>query len=210
MAVLSFSRQALTTNKWLLFIVLCTITLLLLLLKKSFLESGTAAFEVLELRGEAGLLQMLAALQYATIPIVYLWKFVIISFLLWVGCFLFGYNISFARCFQVALLAEFIFIIPEALKILHFLFVAGDSSLYDINVYYPLSLINLTDTDTLARKWVYPLKAVNIFEFIYWFLLYYLLHLTSGKDKRIALAIVVLFYILPFIGWLFYYAGIYK
>jgi hypothetical protein len=210
MSLPAFSKQALSTNKWLLFILLCTFTFLLLLVKKSFLEAGTAAFEVLELRGEAGILKMLAAFQLATIPVVYVWKLSIIAFLLWVGCFLFGYNISFAKCFQIALVAEFFFLLPEIIKILHFMFSTENFGLYDINIYYPLSLIQLVDVDSIDRKWIYPLKALNLFELAYWFILYYLLHQMAGKDKRIALVITGLFYVLPFILWLFYYTGIYK
>jgi len=210
MSLQSISREALTTNKWLLFILLCVITFLLLMVKKSFLESGTAAFEVLEMQGEAGILKMISALQYLTIPVVYLWKFMIIALLLWVGCFLFGYNVSYGRCFQAALVAEFIFLLPEIYKILHFLFLPEDSTLYEINIYYPFSAILLTEARSIDQKWIYPLKALNIFEVFYWVILTYLMHQTARKSIRIISAVVLLFYILPFLGWLLYYAGIYK
>ncbi len=210
MSLQSFSKDALTTNRWLLFILLCTITFFLLLMKKSFLEAGTAAFEVLELQGEAGVLKMLAALQYATIPVVYLWKFMIIALLLWTGCFLFGHNISYGRCFQIALVAEFIFLIPEIYKILHFLFLSQDVTLFEINIYYPFSLILLTDARQIDQSWIYPLKALNIFEVVYWFGLYYLLHLSIRRQKWIPAAITSVFYVVPFLIWLLYYIGIYK
>ncbi len=210
MSMKSISRDALTTNKWLLFILLCTLTFFLLMIKKSFLESGTAAFEVLELQGEAGLLKMISALQYATIPVIYLWKFMIIALLLWVGCFLFGYNVSYGKCFQIAIVAEFIFLIPEILKILHFLFLASDSTLYEINIYYPASLVLLVDARSIDQMWIYPLKALNIFEVAYWGLLYYLLHQTAQKQKWVPLAVVGIFYVVPFLIWLAYYMGIYK
>ncbi len=210
MSLQSLSREALTVNKWLLFILLCTATFLLLMVKKSFLESGTAAFEVLEMQGEAGILKLISALQFATIPVVYFWKFMIISFLLWVGCFLFGYNISYSRCFQAALVAEFIFLVPETLKIFHFLFLPSDFTLYEINIYYPFSAVLLVDARATDPRWIYPLKAINLFEIIYWVVLGYLMQQTLGRSKWIAVALVGLFYVLPFLGWLLYYSAVYK
>ena len=209
MSLQTFSREALQANKWLLFILLCTLTFLLLLIKKSFLESGTAAFEVLEMQGEAGLLKMISALQFATIPLVYVWKFMIIALLLWVGCFFFGYNISYVKCFGIAIVAEFIFLVPEVYKIMHFLLLSSDFTLYQINVYYPFSLVLLIDPLEVAPKWIYPLKALNIFEVLYWGVLFYLLHLTAGKQKWVPLVVVGLFYVFPFLIWLLYYSAVY-
>ena len=198
------------TNMWGLFVLLCITTLSLLLIKKSFIENETAAFEVLEMEGNAGLLHFLNTLQYLSIPLVYILKFLIISFLLWAGCFLFGYRFTYKEAFQTAIIAEFIFVIPELLKIMYFMFIDTDPSLFEVQSFYPLSLMNFADPETLDRKWFYPLKAANLFEIVYWFVLVYLVHSVVRKSKAVTTLIIVVSYVLPFIGWLFYYSAVYK
>ncbi len=198
------------TKMWGMFLLLCVATLCILLIKKSFIENETAAFEVLEMEGGAGFLHFLNTLQFLSIPVVYLYKFLIIAFLLWTGCFLFGYRLQFREAFHTAIIAEFIFLVPEILKVIYFMTIHSDPSLFEVQSFYPLSLMNFADPETLARKWFYPLKAANIFEVVYWFILVYLLHSVIRKNRNIIIAIVLISYVIPFIGWLFYYAAVYK
>ena len=82
------------------FILLCTATLALLVIKKTFIENSTTAFEILDERGEMGIFHAINALQYLTIHLVYLWKFTVISFIIWVGAFMFGYKITFRQTWK--------------------------------------------------------------------------------------------------------------
>ena len=198
------------TNKWLFFLFLCLATLCLLIIKKTFIENQTAAFEILESRGEMGIFHTINTLQYLSIPVVYLIKLLIISFVIWVGCFMFGYKVSYGQVWQVAVISEAIFIIPELLKILWFLFVDSDPTLTDIRTFYPLSLINLVDAYELDKRWLYPLKALNIFEIAYWFVLMEGIHTKARKKRKIANAIVLSSYSLFFIFWLIFYTIVYK
>jgi hypothetical protein len=195
---------------WAMFLLLCLVTLALLIIKKSFVEYETAAFEVLEMEGSAGVFHMISALQYFSIPVVYIFKFSVLSFLLWAGSSFFGYRLSFKEAFHTAIIAEFIFVIPELLKIGYFLFIETDPSLFEVQSFYPLSLMNFADPETLPRKWFYPMKAANVFELIYIYVLIYLLHSVFRKKKSITVLIVLTSYVIPFVGWLFYYTTIYK
>src|ERR1700690_714779 len=98
------------------FLLLCAATLLVLYAKKAFIENETAAFEFLEDRPEGTILQLISAIQFFSIPPVFLWKFTLISFVIWVGCFLFGYRVTYSQCFGLVIVAEFIFLVPEILK----------------------------------------------------------------------------------------------
>ena len=198
------------TNMWGMFMLLCIITFCLLLIKKSFIESETAAFEVLEMEGSAGIFQLINTLQYLSIPVVYLFKFSLTGFLFWAGSSFFGYRLSFREAFHTVLLAEFVFIIPELLKIGYFLFIETDPTLFEVRSFYPFSLMNFADPETLPKKWFYPLKALNIFEVAYVFLLIYLLHSIIRKKRSVVVYLVITVYVIPFIGWLFYYTTIYK
>ncbi len=201
------------SDKKLTIVVICLISFLLLYVKKAFIENETAAFEFLQDRPEGTILQIISALQFFAIPFIYLWKFTIIGFVLWVGCFMFGYRITYSQCWSVALTAEFIFIIPELLKIGWFLFVKTDPTLPEIRAFYPLSLLNFFDYQTLSKAYAYPLRALSVFE------VFYVLILVKGvnyfsfrahKQSNATWWIVSCSYVLIFIMWLIFYVIVYK
>lgn len=197
-------------DKKLLFVLLCLLSILLLYFKISFIENETAAFEFLQDRPEGFILRMISTLQLFSIPLVYLWKFTVIAFVIWVGCFLYGYRVSYRECWGVVLVCEFIFLVPEVLKILWFLFIETDPTIYDIRAFYPLSLMHFFDYYTLDRKWAYPLRALNLFEVVYWFALVEGIHAYARKEKRIVQLIVMSSYIFIFVLWLGFYVIVYK
>jgi len=203
-------REFFDIDKVVYFLFLSLFTFLVLLMKKNFVENETAAFEILESKGQMGLFHMISTLQYVSIPLVYLWKFTLIGFLIWMGSFAFGYKIPFRKCWQTAMIAETIFLLPELLKIAHFAFGPDDPNIFDIKAYYPLSLMGLYDYHEVAAKYHYPLKALNVFEVVYWILLCYGIHLAAKKDWGIAIASVASSYVLFFFIWIWFYITVYK
>ncbi len=197
-------------NRWAYFLLLCLATFFLLLLKKTFVENETMAFEILEERGQMGLFHLISTLQYASIPVVYAYKFTIISFILWIGCFLFGYRVTYGDTWHVAAISESIFLLAELMKVLWFVFFEIDATIFDIRAFYPLSLMNLFDRHTIDPRWVYPLKALNVFEVIYWALLVIGIDYKARKKRSVAKWIVLTSYVLFFFIWLGYYLVIYK
>ncbi|MFZ2905938.1 MAG: hypothetical protein WAZ98_07025 [Cyclobacteriaceae bacterium] len=204
------TKSIFATDKKLLFVLLCVSTLFLLYIKKSFIENETAAFEFLQDRPEGMVLKVVSTLQFISIPIVYLWKFTVIAFVIWVGCFMYGYRVSYTQCWGVVIGAEFIFLIPETLKIIYFLTVETDPSYWDIGSFYPLSLMHFFDYYAIDRKWAYPLRALNLFEVVYWFALVAGIHHYAQKEKRNVWFIVLSSYILLFFLWLVFYVIVYK
>ncbi len=190
--------------------LLCLATLLLLYIKISLIENETAAFEFLQDRPEGMVLRTISTIKFVSIPLVYLWKFLVIAFVIWIGCFMFGYRVTYSQCWGVVIAAEYVFLIPEIMKILWFMFVETDPTLNDISGFYPLSLINFVDIETLDKRWAYPLRALNVFEIIYWFLLVGGIHHHARKEKRYVWIIVACSYILIFFLWLGFYAIVYK
>lgn len=204
------TKSFFAADKRLLFLLLCLITLLLLYVKISMIENETAAFEFLQDRPEGMILKTINAIKFVSIPLVYLWKFTVIAFVIWVGCFMFGYRVSYIQCWGVVIGAEYIFLIPEVFKILWFMVVQTDPTYQDISGFYPLSLIHFADIDTLDKRWAYPLRALNIFEVVYWFVLVEGIHHFARKDKKYVWIIVACSYILIFFLWLLFYAIVYK
>ncbi len=204
------TKSIFATDKKLLFILLCVSTLFLLYVKKSFIENETAAFEFLQDRPEGMVLQAISALQFISIPIVYLWKFTVIAFVIWIGCFMYGYRVTYTQCWGVVIGAEFIFLIPEVLKIFYFFVIETDPSYWDIGSFYPLSLMHFFDYYAIDKKWAYPLRALNLFEIVYWFALVSGIHYYARKEKKIVWLIVACSYILIFFLWLIFYVIVYK
>lgn len=197
-------------NPVLFFILICVMSFVIVFLKKSFLIDEMAAFEILEERGEMGLFNMFYSLQYLVVPIFYGWKLTLTAFLLWVGCFMFGYKLTFKELWKLVLLLEIWFFIPEILKVLWFLIVDTDPNYWDVRAFYPLSMINFFDYENLHNRWHYALKALNIFEFIYWFLMVYGIYFLSGKKISYSYAIVFSSYVLFFLIWIVYYLVSYR
>jgi hypothetical protein len=204
------TKSFFAADKRLLFLLLCLATLLLLFIKISFIENETAAFEFLQDRPEGSVLKIISALKYVSIPFVYLWKFTVIAFVAWVGCFMFGYRVTYAQCWGIAIAAEYIFLIPEVLKIIWFLTIHTDPTYNDIGSFYPLSLMHFFDYYSIDKRWAYPLRALNLFEVLYWFLLVEGIHYAARKDKKYVWIIVSCSYILIFIIWLLFYVVVYK
>ncbi len=210
MQTIEESKSLFAANKRLTFILLCLITFLLLYVKKTFIENETAAFEFLQDRPEGGILQLISALQFFTIPFIYLWKFTVIAFVIWVGCFMFGYRVTYSQCWGITVASEFVFIVPELLKIGWFIFIETDPNLLDIRAFYPFSLMNFADYTEVAPQYVYPLKALNLFEIIYWVILVSGVHFFSRKEKKQAWIIVLSSYVLIFLLWILFYIVVYK
>jgi hypothetical protein len=204
------TKSLFAADKRLVFLLICLATLLLLYVKIVMIENETAAFEFLQDRPEGVILRTINALKFFSIPFVYLWKFTVIGFVIWVGCFMFGYRVTFAQCWGVALGAEFIFLIPELIKIIWFMFIETDPTYQDIASFYPLSAIHLVDYELLDKRYAYPLKALNLFEIGYWFLLVAGIHHHARKEKKYVWIIVSCSYILIFALWLVFYIIVYK
>jgi hypothetical protein len=197
-------------DKRLLFVLLCLLTLLLLYVKITLIENETAAFEFLQDRPEGAILRILNTIKFFSIPFVYLWKFTVIAFVIWVGCFMFGYRVTYTQCWGVVIGAEYIFLIPEVLKIMWFMMVQTDPTLGDISAFYPLSLMHFFDYEAIDKRYAYPLRALNVFEIAYWFALVEGINHFARKDKKYVWTIVLCSYVVLFFLWLGFYVIVYK
>ena len=71
------------------FLLLCLLTFLVLFIKKTFIEYEITAFQILDERGQLGLFKTISALQYLSIPVIYILKFSFIAFFYMGGLFWF-------------------------------------------------------------------------------------------------------------------------
>lgn len=192
------------------FLALCIVTFLVLFTKKALVENETVAFQILQEDGRFGLFQLFNTLQFIAIPLIYAYKATLIAFILWVGSLMFGYRITYSQMWLIALVGETVFLIPEFIKIMWFILIDHQPDIWEIKAFYPLSLMNFFDPVNLADNLHYPLKALNLFEVLYWFVLVEAIHVTAKKKWSYAFAIVFTSYVPFFLIWLLYYTQVYK
>lgn len=168
----------------------------------------TTAFQILDERGQLGFFKVLSGLQYLSIPLVYLWKFTVISFVLWLGGFTYGYKLTYKRSWQIVMFAELVFVAAEVIKVLWFMVVSTEADFLEIKAFYPLSLMNFFNHLELESKYHYVLKSLNLFEVAYWFILVYGVHWSMKKKLSTAYAIVFSSYVLFFLLWLWFTLGV--
>lgn len=197
-------------NSIVFFLLLCVITIGLLMMKKTFVIDDLAAFEILNDRGESGVINLIFGLQYFSVPVFYLWKFSVITVFLWISSFFFGYRLLYTQIWKLVMLMELVFIFPEIIKIFWFIGDTTNVDYWEIKAFYPFSILSLLNFETIAERWHYPLKAINVFEIIYWFLLLFGIHSLANKKLKIARWIVITGYIIPFFLWLILFAIVYK
>jgi hypothetical protein len=202
-------KSIFSTPKRQTFLVICLATLILLYIKKSMIEDQTAAFDFLLDQPAGAALHMRSVLQYISIPLIYMWKFTVLGFVIWVGCFLFGYRVTYSQCWGIVMVAEFVFMIPELIKIGWFMFIHTDPNLYDIQAFYPLSIMNMVDHAELATQYAYPLRSLNLFEPLYWLVLALGISHFAKRGMKPAWTIVLAFYVPVYLLWLGFYIIVY-
>lgn len=193
-----------------LFVTLCLLYFSTLLIKRMLIIDSIAAFEVLQERGEMWIFDFFFGLQYLAVPVFLGWKFTLTAFSLWVGCFMFGYKLTFKQLWKLTMIGELIFLIPEFLKIIWFTLFQSDYGYDQYIAFYPFSLINLMDSSLISGRWLYPLKAINLFELIYWLFFISGIFWLSGKKLKNTVLIVATSYVLFFFIWIGFYLLVYK
>ncbi|GAB4234817.1 MAG: hypothetical protein Tsb0034_08650 [Ekhidna sp.] len=191
------------------FIIICLIYIALLFVKRIFIIDTIAAFEILNERGDIWVFDLIYSVQYLSVPIFLGWKWTWTTLTLWIGSFMFGYRLHFNQLWKMVMLSEVVFFLPEITKVIWYSLFYSDPTYQDYQAFYPFSLLTLFDYTKISPQWIYPLKALNLFELLYWPVLIVGIYFLSGKKLRIAAYIVLTTYILFFLVWLLFYAMVY-
>src|SRR5690606_15367169 len=116
----------------------------------------------------------------------------------------------FKELWKFSMVAEIVFIFPELFRLLWFLLVVQPENYLSIQNFEPLSLFSLFDADNVDKRFHYPLRALNFFEMIYWFLLAIGVHTISRRSFNNSMMIVLGSYTFCFLLWLGFYVVVYK
>ncbi len=203
-------KKILSVKSVILFSILSALAILILWTRIQLVENETIAYQILQEQGRFGLFSLLNSLKFMSIPFGYGFKLSVIAFILWTGAFMYGYKISFAHMWKIAIIGDFVFLIAEFTKIIWLMITPYDVTIWDIKAFYPLSLMSLFDINSIPENWVYPLQSINFFEPLHWLVLVYGIHTSAHKKLDYAYAIVFTTYVPAFLLWLVYYALVYK
>jgi hypothetical protein len=126
-------------------------------------------------------------------------KLFFISLVLYTAFYLSNHPVPFGKVFNVAVLADFIFLIPAVSKFFWFQYKYPEGTLADWHRVYILSALSLFDS--APADWYYALQTLNVFEVAYWFSLAYGIYKISSLDYDRSLKLVVCSYVPALFIW---------
>lgn len=104
---------------------------------------------------------------YLLIPVVIFLKVLVISGVIYAGVFLFDQKILFKDCLRIVMTAECVPLLAALIKFAYFL-ISGPSTVREMQIFYPLSVLNILHSRQLPAYLIYPLQQLNLFEIAYW------------------------------------------
>ncbi|WP_291399529.1 hypothetical protein [Daejeonella sp.] len=141
-------------------------------------------------------------LGYLIIPLLQAIKFFLVACCLAAGALFFDLKLKFGQAFKVALLADVVFIVPMLIKIFWFMVIKQDYTLQDLQMFSPLSVLNLMDTKNIGVLWLYPLQLLNVFELVYILLLGFWVYQFVAKSFEKGLNMVLSSYLPALFIWI--------
>ena len=140
-------------------------------------------------------------LRYLFIPLLLVFKTLIIAAVLDAGCFFYGKEIKYKKLFNIVVKAEFIFLLVIVFKTAWFYLFQTDYDLEDLQYFYPLSALNIIGYEGLQSWFIYPFQVLNLFELAYWFILAYLIGKEINDTTEKGLSIVASSYGVSLLIW---------
>ena len=202
--------EAIDFDKRLFFVLLIGIFLTIRYLTNALILETIPDSERLDAQGDLMFFHIFNTLNYIWTPFALLWKFTVIAFLFWSIGLTIGYKVKFKVLWQFALVAEFIFIFPELLRLLWYINPTGSVSYLEIQNFEPLSSLWLIGPENLEEKFHYPLSVINVFELLYGMAWVLGFHALSRRSIKESIPVVLLSYFLPLLLWLAFYTASFR
>ena len=149
---------------------------------------------------EAGIYDSLQKWVYISEGAYLLIKLLVIGLILYTALNLLECPVRFKKVFGIVVNAEFIFLLPAAIKIIWFHFYGNTFTLDQWHKFYPLSALSLFPS--APADTTYLLQTLNIFEVGYWFILGYGIYRVTDLDYDRSLRVVVISYLPSLFIWI--------
>jgi len=203
-------KELIDFDKRLYFLVLVLLLLIIRYLTNTFILEAIPNYQELEAKGDFMFFHIFSFANYLWTPFGLLWKFTVIAFLFWVGGFMVGFKVPYKELWQFALVAEFVFVFPELIRLLVYLAPDSGVSYLEIQEYRPLSLLQLLGPENIDKQYRYALASINIFEVIYGIVWMYGFHMISRRSMGESALVTLVSYFFPLAIWLTWYVMVYR
>jgi hypothetical protein len=203
-------KELIDFDKRLYFLVLVLLLLVIRYLTNTFILEAIPNYQELEAKGDFMFFHIFSFANYLWTPFGLLWKFTVIAFLFWVGGFIVGFKVPYEELWQFALIAEFVFVLPELIRLLVYLAPDSGVSYLEIQEYRPLSLLQLLGPENIDKQYRYALASINIFEVIYGIVWMYGFHMISRRSMGESALVTLVSYFFPLAIWLTWYVMVYR
>jgi hypothetical protein len=143
-------------------------------------------------------------ISYILLPLIVFLRASLVSTSLNIGLFFYDTEnkIYFKQLFKIALLGEFVLVLVGYVKFFYFTFFRTNYTLLDVQQFYPFSIINFFNIESLETWFIYPLQTVNLFEIGYFFVLVYGLHKLMRNNYWKSFEIIAISYGLGLLIWM--------
>lgn len=203
-------QQLFSLNKWTVFGFICLFSLALSFAMRELVITLDVYYEAF---GEQMTWERLEArykkrseyawVSFFAIPLVFVIKFTLITTCLYTGAFLKNLGLTFRQLFGVVVVSEVLFLLPTALKVLWFVFVAEGYTLEEVIYFSPWALSGWVPiTKETDRLLVYLLQVTNLFEVLYIFLLAFGLQTLTKNSYSSSLTLTLKSYGLGLVLWI--------
>lgn len=203
-------QELLDFDKRLYFVLLLLLFILIRYLTNTLIIEAIPDSQNLANSGALTFFYIFNSLGYLATPILLLFKFTLISFLIWIASFALGYKVSYKELWKFALVAETIFLLPELLRFLIYLNPSQAVSYLEIELNRPFSMLSLVGFDQVEEKYLYPLATINIFEIIYGAAWVFGFLSISRRSISESIWVILLGYFFPLTIYLVWYIMVYR
>ncbi len=139
-------------------------------------------------------------LSYVLLPLFNIFKYTLVSIVIFIGVKLFEIDLNFRDCFKITLLAELVSIISSISRTLY-LYIYPPMNYEYLQNFNPLGLSTFLNLNSISKFLIYPLQQLNLFEMLYWLLLAYGIKMHGGINYKKALQITSLSYGVGLLIW---------
>ena len=128
-------------------------------------------------------------------------KCLLMTLIIQAGLYFKKIEIDYNNLLKIIITAEFVFLLPVIIKFLWFYNSIQNYTIDELKTFSPLSALAFFDEKTLPLLWFYPLKILNVFEILYWFVLGFFISKTISKRFDFSLNVVVVSYLPVLLIW---------
>lgn len=140
-------------------------------------------------------------LVYVLTALVLLVKTYLVGSIIWITTFLTSKKFPFKWCWKTAMYAQFVFSIKGYILIIQY-GIFDNFDLTHLQTFHPLSLASFLAQDNYDAYFSFLFQSINLFEFVYWFLLAYFISKLINTNFQSGFKLVLSSYIPAFALWL--------